>query len=464
MDTTFATDSTKRVVLDVNQVISPTLAIRAGGLVQDAGVAGRSYTTDDRSGAFVATTWKPVDAVKVTADYVHTELTGLPDFGVPYYRPGSNGSSTQQFTSTAGGPFPDYGANRNNFYGFANRDFTKTQQDIGTINGEVYITPDLMLSDKDQVFTFGVELLRHHSGIARRYQSKSALWTLTSNPQSRYQVTDVLANQSEATYKFGVDGWRHTALAGVEVSRETSYIDKYTGGTSETVGNTSTSPGSFNNVNILNPQLTYQGFSTIPQLMGLPTNLGIDTKSVYVLDSANYNDLVILNGGIRYDDYKINLNGYGTGAVAGQFGSQSAEYGLPNFNLGLTLKPAPNGSVYVAYATSSDPVGSEFDGTSAAYGGLAPVLNGHTEPDFRTGEEQGDRTRHQMGAVQPALAADGGVVPDHQGQRARSLQRQQHGNRDRQLSLYRFDGILHHCRLRLSHQGYRSRCRWQDHR
>ena len=41
-----------------------------------------------------------------------------------------------------------------------------------------------------------------------------------ANPQSRYQPTDVVANQSEATYKFDTDGWRHTALGGVEISRE----------------------------------------------------------------------------------------------------------------------------------------------------------------------------------------------------------------------------------------------------
>src|SRR5450631_3334320 len=39
MDTTFGTDHTKRVTLDVNQVINPTFAIRAGGLFQDANVA-----------------------------------------------------------------------------------------------------------------------------------------------------------------------------------------------------------------------------------------------------------------------------------------------------------------------------------------------------------------------------------------------------------------------------------------
>jgi len=47
---------------------------------------------------------------------------------------------------------------------------------------------------------------------------------------------------------------------------------------------------------------------------------------------------------------------------------------MPNFNLGITLKPLPYASVYAAYATSANPVGAEFDGTSTAYGGVAPVL------------------------------------------------------------------------------------------
>ena len=103
MDTTFATDRTKRVVLDVNQIISPTLAIRAGGLFQDAGIAGRNYVTDDRNGAFAAVKWTPYDAIKVTANYIHTDLTSIPDFGVPYFRPGAPVPAGQQFTTTAGG-------------------------------------------------------------------------------------------------------------------------------------------------------------------------------------------------------------------------------------------------------------------------------------------------------------------------------------------------------------------------
>src|SRR5690348_9561393 len=224
-DTTFGTDQTKRVTLDINQVISPTLAVRAGGLFQDANVAGRNYVTDDRNGGFVAATWKPVDAVKVTGNYIHTELTGIPDFGVPYYRPST--------ATTAGGPFPDYGVDRHNFYGFVHRDFFRTGQDIGTINAEVRVTPDLVITNKVR----DSRSTQNYVGTlpeAPVLTNPLAASTLSADPQSRLQVTDVLANQMEATYKFNDGlGFRHTALAGVELDRETSSIDKYTGLSSE---------------------------------------------------------------------------------------------------------------------------------------------------------------------------------------------------------------------------------------
>jgi catecholate siderophore receptor len=370
MDTSFGTDQTKRVTLDVNQVISPTLAVRAGGLFQDAGVAGRDFVQDDRNGGFVTTTWKPIDTVNLIAGYVHTEIFGRPDFGVPYYRPST--------ASTAGGPFPDFGVNRNNYYGFVNRDFSRVGQDIGSINGEIKITPDLTLSNKSRVQRSTNNYIGTLAESPVLNPTNLAASTLSANPQSRFQITDVLANQTEAVYKFGALGWKHTALGGVEISRETASIDKYVGLTSEATGLAANGTGSISAVSVFNPQYTGLPFAT-PALSGLPTNIAIDTKSVYLMDSANYHDLVILDGGVRYDNYDINTNGYGTvNGVANVFGSQSEQVGLPNFNLGIVVKPMPIGSVYAAYATSANPVGAEFDGTSSAYGGLAPVVNGVT--------------------------------------------------------------------------------------
>jgi catecholate siderophore receptor len=364
MDTTFGTDRTKRVVLDVNQVVDSTFAVRAGGLFQDAGVAGRDFVKDNRDGAFLATTWKPTDTIKITTDYIHTELTGVPDFGVPYYRPST--------ATTAGGPFPDFGSNRNNWYGQINRDFYRTGQDIGTLNAEVNITPDLMVSNKFRASRSTqnyVGTLPEQPALANPLSAS----TLTMNPQSRLQITDVLANQTEATYKFNDwAGFKHTALAGIEVDRERSSIDKYLGLTSEGNGVPITPGGSPTGVSVFFPQDTFLPGKALA-LAGLPTKIGIDTVSGYVMDSANYRDLVILNGGFRYDNYSLDTSAYGVGNALKQ---QSASFLIPNFNLGLTLKPAPNGSVYVAYATSANPVGAEFDGTSTAYGGVNPALAG----------------------------------------------------------------------------------------
>ena len=154
------------------------------------------------------------------------------------------------------------------------------------------------------------------------------LWTVNANPQSRYQPTQVVANQTEAKYTFDTGDWHHTALGGIEISRELSSIDKYNGLSSEGTGSGAfNGNGSLSGVNAFNPQFAFLPFSTQPTLTGYPTRLSIDTQSPYLLDTANYRDLVILNGGIRFDDYNIKTSGFATvNGVANTFGAQAAEF------------------------------------------------------------------------------------------------------------------------------------------
>ncbi|WP_315736417.1 MULTISPECIES: TonB-dependent receptor [unclassified Bradyrhizobium] len=372
MDTTLGTDRTKRVVIDVNQKITPTFAARVGGLFQDAGVAGRDYVTDNRNGGFIATKWTPLDTVTLSANYIHNEVTGRPDFGVPYYRPS---------TLTAGAPFPEVGSPRNAWYGFVNRDFSRVGQDIGSFNAEVKVTPDLTISDKVRVSRSTLNYIGTlPEGPTNINPPSGAL--IRANPQSRFQQTDVLANQLEATYKFDTGNFRHTVLAGLEVSQEKARINSYTGLTSEQQGLAFAGSGSLSGVSVFNPQFTNLPFG-IPSLGQFPTNVKIDSASVYALDSVNYRDLVILNGGVRYDKYDVRVDGFGTvNGVANTPGSTAASSGMPNFNVGMTLKPVPYASFYAAYATSSNPVGAEFDGLSPQYGGLSAVTNGGANQIF----------------------------------------------------------------------------------
>jgi catecholate siderophore receptor len=349
-ESTLGTDATRRITIDANQVITPTLSMRVDGMFQNANVAGRDYVFDDRWGGLVAAKWTPSDTVKITANYIHTDLDALPDFGVPYNKP-------------ALAPWTDTGVSRNTFYGFVNRDFQKTKQDIGTINGEFQINDNVTVSNK---LREGRSVLNYIGTLPEQNGNPPPPQGFVNlNPQSRYQVTDVTADQTDATIKFDTGPIRNTAVIGSEISRERVSIDSYIGLASEAIGaGAFTGSGALLNVSVFNPPnlLPFNGTAT---LTGNPTVVPVDTKSLYLIEAANYRDFLILNGGIRYDDYNVSAT------KAGKTVALSS--GLVNYNAGIVVKPLPFASVYAAYATSANPVGAEIDGTSTTYGGLNPT-------------------------------------------------------------------------------------------
>jgi catecholate siderophore receptor len=179
---------------------------------------------------------------------------------------------------------------------------------------------------------------------------------------------------------------RNTVVTGVEVSREAVSIDSYTGLTSEAVGAGAFSgSGSYGPVSVLSPP-NLLPFSGTPTLTGNPNVITVNTASGYVLETANYRDLLILTGGLRFDQYDITAakNGYATIA---------ANDGMWNYNVGAVVKPIPITSVYWAYGTSSEPIGAELDGTSANYGGLNPTspINQIFGPVESTAQEVGNK-------------------------------------------------------------------------
>ncbi len=351
-ENTLGTDRTKRVSFDVNQVISSTFSVRAGGLFQDANVAGRNYVTDDRWGGFISTKWTPTDAVKITTNYVHTDLSGLPDFGVPWYRQGNV-------------PVTEAGIPQQNWYGFINRDFQTARQDFGTLTGEFKVTDSITLTSRTRAEHALLAYIGTLPNSPVTTNPDPTKWTFTASPQSRNQFVDILANQEDATFKFDTGSVKHTAVVGLEVSNERVGINRYTGLSSEAFGAGAFNPnGSLQNQSIYAPSYTFIPFTTIPTLGGDPTRYNVDSKAFYVLDTANWEDAIIVNGGIRYDGYDLRSS---TSARSSTVNSD-----FVNYNGGIVFKPVPIGSLYAAYATSTNPFGSELDGTAADYGGAVP--------------------------------------------------------------------------------------------
>jgi catecholate siderophore receptor len=361
-DSKLASDNTKRVTFDVNQVISPTLAIRMDGMWQNADISERNFTTDDRWGGLAAVKWTPTNTFTLTANYIHTDLTGLPDFGVPY-------------NTVAGAPVTSVGVPRDTYYGFVNRDFQQAQQDIGTVTGEFkvndYVSVTNKFRDERSVLNYIGTIPEQGTGNNGSCNSHGgnftnpnpANWMVCLNPQSRYQVTNVLADESFATIKFDTGAVRNTVVTGAEISHEAVSLDSYNGLNSEAVGAGAFASGTIGPVSVLNPP-NFLTFGT-PSVTGNPNIIPINTESLFALETANYRDFVILTAGLRFDQYNISASKDG-------FPTVSAASGMWNYNLGAVIKPLPIASVYVAYGTASEPVGAELDGTSANYGGLNP--------------------------------------------------------------------------------------------
>jgi catecholate siderophore receptor len=358
-DTKFASDFTKRVTFDVNQVITPTLAVRMDGMWQVANVSERNFTTDDRWGGLAAVKWTPTTDLTVSANYIHTNLHGLPDFGVPY-------------NTVAGAPVTSVGVPRQTYYGFVDRDFQVATQDIGTITTDYRVSETLTFTNK---FRDEHSILNYIGTIPEQGSSAAgcnskrgnftnpnpAAWLVCLNPQSRYQVTDVLADQALSTLKFNTGPVLNTLVTGAEISGERVSIDSYRGLNSEAIGSGAFANGSVGPVSALNPP-NFLPFGT-PTVTGNPSVIPITTKSLWALETANWRELVIFTAGLRFDNYNISASKNG-------FPTVSAQSNMLNYNLGLLVKPLPNASVYAAYGTSSQPVGAELDGTSANYGGL----------------------------------------------------------------------------------------------
>lgn len=355
-------DSTRRGTVDVNKEISPVLDVRFNGMVQYADIAGRKDTTDNRWGAAGNVLYHPTENFKLTANYSHSYLWGIPDFGVP----------TDQVTRE---PATESGVPRDTFYGAVNRDFTKATQDIGTLDAEWRLNDHITLENK---FRASHSLLNYigtipenpsASGATAPYSSTLTFFSgyVQLNAQSRYEPVSVINDQPEVLFKFDTGEIRHTAILGGEFSNERISIQGYSGLTSElTTGPVAFTSSGAPIVSIYDPPNEIYGSNPIT-LAGNPLKYKVDTNAGYLMDTANYHEFLILNAGIRYDDYHI--------SAANNTSSQSANDGIASWNGNLVVKPVKIGSLYFAYATAADPVGDELDATSSSYGGLAATQN-----------------------------------------------------------------------------------------
>lgn len=370
-------DQTKRVTLDVNQTVTPDFSVRMNGLYQDAGIAGRNQVFDNRWGGAIATRWVPADWLKISTSYAHTEFDMRPDFGVPLYRGTVGGRTVGTFQPVT----ESLGVNRDTWYGQRFRDYYQARSDLATIRLDATLGNGLTLSNATRYGLSNIDYIGSIPQSVTLTNPNPTLWTVNTGAQSRNQDNRNITNQTDLTYRFDTGPVKHTTVIGMEFTNERIWRTNYQGLTSELAGTPLLGSPSVQNVYA---PFNYRTFAEPVLNRNGRTLLSADTKSAYVIETANYNDVLILTGGLRYDGFDVNVR---TGNTANTVRSDNV-----NSNLGLTIKPAKNVALYAAMATSSNPLGAEFDAGDPAYGGLSAVSNPITDalpPEKNTAYEVG---------------------------------------------------------------------------
>lgn len=337
----FGTDETKRVTIDGNYQIDDNMAFRLNAMYHDSEVAGRDHVENERYGVAPSLTLGLGQPTRATFSFYSLRTDDIPDLGIPFQDSGTGAVRT---------PIE---VDRSNFYGYLDRDYRKTENDIATIAIEHDLSDSITLRNTSRY----TRVYQHYRVTRPSFAADGAEdGVVTTGLRANKRHTEAFLNQTDLFGRFYLADVEHSFAFGAEISRERIKSASSVTGSSP--------DGS---QDLVNPDPFLPG-------PGAPFSFGdygdpniTKTKALYALDTIKFNDFIQADVGIRYDNYRVET-------AAG-----TREDNIWNYNLGIVLKPAENGSVYVSWGTSANPSGEtagQSGGADGAAGGgfrdLAP--------------------------------------------------------------------------------------------
>jgi len=377
---TFGSDQTQRYTADLNQQITDSSAFRLNLMKHDANVAGRDNVDVSRWGVAPSFAFGLGTDTRVRLDYYHLETDDMPDYGIP-------------LTSTTGRSkyIVDKPAHvdESNFYGLTGRDYRKSKNDSGTFRVEHDLNDNLTLSNSFRMSRSTLDYIVTNPDDSR---GNVANGLLSRSAKSRNSTTSGFVNQTDLSANFDTGFINHSLVTGVEFSYQDTHNRNYNvldanGGTIASLCSAALlRSGDCTNLYNPGPKDAWNGTITDSQAF---TDTDTKTSAAYVFDTLKFNEQWSLNLGLRYDDYDVKSSGYATagrGTVAGNFKRENTSQ-LWNYQVGLVFKPLPNGSVYAAWSTSSNP-----SGETSGNGGLEmTAANTNLDPEKNRNYELGTK-------------------------------------------------------------------------
>ncbi|HDS1699181.1 MULTISPECIES: TonB-dependent siderophore receptor [Pseudomonas] len=358
---TWGSDQTKRTTLDLNKQLTDTSAFRLNLMKHEANVAGRDDVDVSRWGVAPSFAFGLGTDTRVTVGYYHLKTDDMPDYGIPLNR-----SATRSKYNVDGPAHVD----RDNFYGLNGRDYRKTSNDSGTIRIEHDLNENLTLSNSFRMSRSTLDYIVTNPDDSKGNVANGTVYRATKN---RNSTSKGWVNQTDLSAKFNTGFIEHSLVTGLEFTysdtHNRGYVVTSAAGTGTVCTPALLASGDCTSLYDPSPDDGWSGTITDSQAF---TDTNTKTSAAYVFDTLTFNEQWSLNLGLRYDDYQTKSSGYSTGgrgSVAGDFSRENNAH-LWNYQVGVVYKPLPNGSIYAAWSTSSNP-----SGETSGNGGLELAAN-----------------------------------------------------------------------------------------
>jgi len=368
---TFGSDQTRRSTMDLNRMLTDQIGFRLNLMKHDANVAGRDGVDVSRWGVAPSITFGFDTPTRATLSYYHLEADDMPDYGIPL-TPSGTGKTRKPV-----------GGDKDHFYGLTSRDYRESTTDSGTFRIEHDLNDSVTISNSFRMVRTTLDYIATNPDDSKGNVANGYVYRA---PKSRNSTSEGWVNQTDLQAKFNTGFIEHTFVAGVEFSDQGVHNRPYSftqGASGSTCNAALLASGDCTTLN--NP--TYKDSWTGSYTDGVAyTDTDTETASAYVFDTLRFNEQWSLNLGLRYDDFETEASGVCTGSRCSPSAGPFKRENNNNFwshQLGLVFNPLPNGSVYVAWSTSRNPVGETAgegaDGISGANSNLEPERNRNIE-------------------------------------------------------------------------------------
>lgn len=325
----------RRIEADFGDKVNDKISLRVNTMYEESGTF-RKYGDLERYG------FNPTAAVKLSKNtdikfgYEHFSDNRFSDRGIPSF----NGAAYKIDPS-------------NSFFGNPNENKVSAKINSGYAIITHKFNPKLQLRNYTRY-------TKNSKFYQNTYASSSvnSSGILTISAYNDEQERNNFTNQTDLTQKFETGSVANTALIGTEITRQDSKILRKSG----FFNNTS----STETVSISNP-ISFTPITYRTSGSDNDSSSKVRVYAAYLQDQIDINKYLQITGGLRYDNFEIDLLNNRNGQ------SFKRTDNLISPRLGIVLKPQESVSIYTSYSVSYLPsAGDQFNSLSASSQTLKP--------------------------------------------------------------------------------------------